>query len=329
MWRSRNDFGLEQIANLHEALRINDHWAVDIHRGFMWWPDEFAQSVWSDVGMFHNAQSVFRLHVETELIRGKGKVENLELALASEMSHASLSSICYEAEKDLFVLHSSLYVTADNIELLGKIFLATAALQAAEATSISHRLSTALRAVPAISAHPTHGLRSPVDPILGAVDMFFKPYSGAISKWVGIPEWQDIRRAMDREAAWFDSDRETWMKAGFPFGYGSTSELHIDTGKPHPVLGNGLAFELRVPVTLAPERAAHMAMELNHLERTEWLRAHMLGSWGFGDEHLVYECFVPNVVFHEGTMEHLALSMANRATWLNEYFANMQRHMES
>ena len=46
MWRSRNDFGLEQVANLRDALKISDHWAVDIHRGFMWWPDEFAQSVW-------------------------------------------------------------------------------------------------------------------------------------------------------------------------------------------------------------------------------------------------------------------------------------------
>jgi hypothetical protein len=62
-------------------------------------------------------------------------------------------------------------------------------------------------------------------------------------------------------------------------------------------------------------------MELNKIERSEWLRCHMMGSWGFAEGRLQFECFVPNMAFHDGVLLNMGLSMAIRANWVADQFA--------
>ncbi len=321
-WRGKSDFGLEIVAQIHDTLKVPDHWRSDFARGFKWWAEEFSQTVWADEGVFSNAQSFFRVHVETDFLLGRGKAQQFELALATEMGHATTSAICFDAGKDTYVLHSSGYFTHDNEDWLPKLFIGGAALQVDEAHVFGHDLAKKLHAVPAISEHPAHGLRSQPDPILGAMERFFKPYGRGASRWADNGEWQGVGWAMDRQADRFETDRSSFCKASFPwFLDGSTPiELVVTCVEPHPTLGSGLRMRLMVPLQLGPERCAHTAMELNNLERKEWLRCHMIGSWGFEDGKLEYEAFIPNTLYHEGIMEHLALSMAVRAAWVNEQF---------
>ena len=126
---------------------------------------------------------------------------------------------------------------------------------------------------------------------------------------------------MDRQADRFESDHRTYAKAYF--GWSISAEpitLHVSSEIPHPVLGNGLNLVLKLPLKLSPERCAHTAMELNNIERKEWLRCQMMGSWGFDDGMLQFECFVPNVLHHEGVLMSTALTMAIRAQWVSEQF---------
>lgn len=320
-WRTRNDLGLELISDLHTALKINDHWVKDLPRGFMWWAEEFAQKIWADLGMFHNAQSVFRLHAETELLRGKGRAADFELALAENMKDALLGALCYDAERDIYVLHSSIYFTHDNAEVYKKLFFGAIALQVDEAHSIGHDLARKINAVPAMSEHPEHGLRSPADPLIGSTERFFVPYGKLQSKWEGSKEWKEVEYAMDRQASAFSSDHHSWCRASFPFqATDAQSELIVTAAEPHPRLGNGLMMQLKIPLELPPERLAHTAMELNNIERHEWLRCQMLGSWGYDGGRLQFEMFIPNTSYHEGLLEALSLSMAVRAQWVNEQF---------
>lgn len=320
-WRTKDDLGLELIAHIHENLRINDFWAVDIPRGFEWWAEEFSQKVWSDVGAFQIAHANYRMHAETELLRGRGRHQQFELALATEMKDATLSAVIYDESKDTYVLHSSIYATDENVGWIERLFLAAVALQVDEAHHIGHELAKTLHAVPATSGHPQHGLRSQPDPILGAIDRSFKPYGAQPCRWIGVSEWQETEWAMERLANRFESDHKTFLRAFFPWPIGEGAiVLDITTEQPHPVLGSGLDMVLRLPLPMSPERAAHTAMELNRIERREWLRCHMLGSWGFDEGHIQYECFVPNISFHEGVLMNTALSMAIRATWSAEQF---------
>lgn len=321
-WRTKSDLGLEIVSQIHDILKVPDHWRIDINRGFTWWAEEFAQRVWSDEGVFSNAQSFYRVHVETDILLGRGKAQAFELALATEMSHATMSSVCFDVDKDTYVLHSSGYFTHDNEEWLPKLFVGGAALQVDEAHVFGKDLARKLHAVPAITEHPIHGLRSTPDPILGAIDRFFKPYGRQPSKWTDNGEWRGVGWAMDRQADRFETDERSYCKAQFPWFLDPTTpiELVVTSEETHPVLGNGLRMRLMIPLHLGPERAAHTAMELNNIERKEWLRCQMLGSWGFEEGHLEYEAFVPNTLYHADVLENLALSMAVRANWVNEQF---------
>lgn len=321
-WRTKEDLGLEQVALVHEQLKVEDYWSVDLPRGFMWWAEEFAQKVWADLGMFQNAQNFFRLHAETELLRGRGRAQNFDLALAEEMRDARLSAVCYDSDRDMFILHTSVYLSGDNMEWLPRLFLTAAAMQVDEAHVIGHDLAKSLHAVPAASGHPDHGLRSDPAPILGAIEKSFKPYGQQPSRWIGIPEWKETDWAMERQASSFESDHQTHLRAFFPWPLGDQAvRLDVTTDTPHPVLGHGLNMVLQIPLDMSPEKCAHTAMALNNLERKEWLRCQMMGSWGFDEGKLQYECFVPNVAFHEGVLMNLALSMSIRAQWVADQFA--------
>lgn len=320
-WRQKDDLGLELIAHVYENLKITEHWSVDINRGFMWWAEEFCQKVWADTGMFQSAQSTFRLHAETELLRGRGRHQQFELALATEMKDATLSAMCFDADRDMYILHSSAYACGDNVEWLERLFLTGVALQVDEAHTIGHDLARTLHAVPATSGHPSHGLRSQPDQLLGAIDKLFKPYGAQPCKWIGVPEWKETEWAMERQSNAFESDHQTYLKAWFPWPISEgLIELEVTTQHPHPVLGNGIDMVLKLPLQMPPERCAHTAMELNNIERKEWLRCHMMGSWGFDEGKLQFECFVPNTSFHDGVLMNTALSMAIRANWVTEQF---------
>jgi hypothetical protein len=321
-WRNKDDLGLELVGYIYESLRIPDHWAVDIQRGFMWWAEDFAQTVWADTGMFQNAQSFFRIHIETELLRGKGRAQAFELSLAEDMKDATLSCVCFDADRDLYLLHTSAYATNDNVEWLQRLILTATALQVDHAHTIGHELAKKLTATPATSGHPNHGLRDQPDPTLGVVDRYFKPYGAQPSKWIGIAEWKETEWAMERQASGFESDHQTYLRAFFPWPVGEGFiELIVSTQNPHPQLGNGLDIVLRLPIQMPPERCAHTAMELNNLERKEWLRAQLLGSWGFDEGVLQFESFVPNTSFHDGILMNMTLAMSIRANWVAEQFA--------
>src|SRR5947209_7596343 len=72
-WRAPDDFGLEIVSFIHQSLRVENDWCVDSGaRGFTWWAGEFAQHVWSEESNFYNCTATFKVHAETDLIRGRG-----------------------------------------------------------------------------------------------------------------------------------------------------------------------------------------------------------------------------------------------------------------
>lgn len=327
-WQERSDLGLTLIGDIHDALRIEDKWRLDEARGFKWWPGNFAQHVWADIGLYHNSQAVYRMHAEADLIRGRGHHKDYELALETASDGCTFSAVIYDAPTDTFRLHSSVYASPENIAWLKKAFFAAAAMQICEAQELAERLSRSeVRAVQALSEHPRSGLRPTADPMLQARQLFFCPAGSQPSRWEGAAEWQDMERFMQREALTFESDHHTFMRAAFPWsgpGYAEPGQdpvavLEMTTREPHGIIGNGLHITLALPLSLGPQRVAHLAIELNDLERREWKRSHMLGSWCCHDGQLAYRCFMPNTIYNHELLPQMASSMAIRASWADEW----------
>ena len=110
-WRKKSDLGEEIVAEIHDVLRVQDQWLVEHTSGFTWWAAEFAQTVWCDMGLYHNAQSTYRVHAETDLLRGRGQPQRYETAIEQEMDACSFSAVVYDEKDDTFKLHTSIFAT--------------------------------------------------------------------------------------------------------------------------------------------------------------------------------------------------------------------------
>ncbi len=330
-WRTKDNLGLDLVCQVHDLLRVDDTFVSEESNGFIYWSSDLAQHIWTDMGVYHNAQTVYRLHAETDLLRGRGQPQKYETLIEQEMDQSSFSAVIYDAELDVFRLHTSIFAIEENVPWLKKLFFAAVALQNAEAHRIAPKLAAALHGVAATSSHPLRGLRPSPDPNLKDVYNFFCPQGKLPSKWIGAPEWQGMEQTMEREADSFVSDHRSCLKATFPWSSGPKPDmrivLEVDSDEPHAELGNGLHFTLTVPLKMSPEHTARIALELNLLERTEWKRCQMLGSWCCHGPLLAFRCFVPNTLYNPQILPELAMSFAVRAHWTDDFF--LQKRMQA
>lgn len=330
-WRSNPDFGQQLLLELLQTLRTDERWVVDDFNGFRWWPSDQCQHVWCDEGIFQNAITTYRIHAETDVIKGSGRARQFEVDLERQMDQSTLNALVYHEAEDVYRLHSSMFATEENMEFLKRTSFAAIILQLHEARALAQKLRESLRAVPANSSHPTMGMRPQDDPMMQAHQSFFVPAGREPSKWSGVPEWRETEFAVEREATKFTSDHLTHLVAEFPWEAhpGHVIRLDVNTREPHPELGNGLHMTLSIPLIMSPERVSHMALELNQYERDQWKRVHMLGSWACHDGLLCFRLFLPNILYRTELLVHFVLQMAVRAHWTNEYFLDLKRAAEA
>lgn len=327
-WKDRKDLGTKFIGDVYDALRIDEHWCMDFERGYRWWASDYAQTIIADPSVFHNLSSIYRVHAEIDILRGRGKAADCEMYLSTAMSRANLNALTYDAEKDVYRLNCTVYVTEDNQEWLLKLFLGAVGLQLAVAEQRAPLLAEALDAVVATSGHVKHGMRDRAHPMVHAIEQFFVPMGANASKWIGVDEWNDASDVIRRLALVCRTDSHTSLHAEFAWGEdpGPAAEgktpvkLSVETDFRHAFLGNGLSLTLRLPLDMGDANEAHSALELNALERKDWKWWHDFGSWCCLGNDLAFTCFVPNTLYHPQTLPQLVHAMALRAQWVNELF---------
>lgn len=319
-WRHKEDLGAQLVARVHDQMRVADQWLIDVGRGFTYWPSGHAMTISADPPNFHNAYSIFRMHVETDVVKAGGHSQELELVMAREMGHTALSALTYDDQRDVYKYHCSVYAHCDNAEWLAKVLMGTVGLQASRVLAFSAELNKQFGLEPAISSHPLQGKRMHSDPIVTAIDQFIKPYGTQPSRWVGSPEWEDSFQTIRRLAHNVKFDERANLEGDFDWLSDAPIHLSISADRPHESYGHGLNLELHVPWSESPASRGKTAMLLNEMERSEWNWCHDLGSWGvFGeDDDLVFRCFVPNITFCPGALADLTHDMALRARWMND-----------
>ena len=126
---------------------------------------------------------------------------------------------------------------------------------------------------------------------------------------------------MEREAVQFESDRSSRLEAEFEWVCGEVN-IHVTarTDQPHSYLGNGLHITMTVPLKLSTEAIGHLVLDLNGLERTDYKRCHVLGSWCAHEGRLAFRVFVPNTLYTPQVLPDMLVSVSTRAIWVNEWF---------
>ncbi len=320
-WHEKATLGQEFVAAVHDLLRVNDTYVMDSPTGFTYWAGDFATRVETDIGIFRQSVSIYRVTAETEFIKGKGHMEELATALEGEMDQCTFSGPVYDAPSDTFRLFCGVYAASDQAVWLKRTFAAAVALQIAEAHELARRLSQKFHVAQAASAHPQSGFRTIPDPVLANAGSFFQSTGDQPSKWEGVPTWEQAGWMMEREARHFDTDRQTYMHADFDWVCGEDPlTLDLRTNEPHPKLGNGLHVTLTVPMRLSPQAIGHLLLDLNTYEKSEYKRCHTLGSWCNHNGKLAFREFIPNALFDEDYLEDVCVSMCTRAIWTNEWF---------
>lgn len=332
IWREGQQYGHQLLLELMKTLNVDQKWCEFDQEGFTWWAADHAQRVWCEEGIFQHSSTTYRLHCETDLIRGRGHAADFEVALEREMDQTTLNALIFDKGADTYKLHSCVFATEENMVYLKRTCFAAVILQVVEAQVVSRKLQAAVGAAPATSAHPTMGIRTQHDPMMASVQQYFCPQGVHPSRWIGVSEWYDTEKAMERESEKYTSDHHYHLQAEFLWSASQSPRgivLDVNAREPHPVLGNGLHFTLTVPLVMSPERVSHMALEMNQYERDNWKRSHMLGSWSCHDGSLAYRSFIPNTVYRPDLLPELTLNMSIRAQWVNEFFVEKRRQAES
>ncbi|MGE0001463.1 MAG: hypothetical protein AB7T05_05280 [Fimbriimonadaceae bacterium] len=327
-WTHRETPGEDIVCEAHNLLRIDDQYMVANQSGFTYWACDLATRVNTDMGVFRGSQSVYKVTAETDLIKGRGHLKELAMALEYAMDDCTFSGPVYDGENDTFRLYAAVYATGDDVGWLKRTFAAAVATQISEAMAMSKRFQSEFHAVPATSGHPSTGLRPHADEMLTHSENLFHPSGDGPGKWLEDPAWERAGWVMEREAQQFTSDGRSFLEADYewPCGEGSI-HLHVRADEPHRALGNGLHATLTMPMRLSPQAIGHLVLDLNSFERNEYRRCHTLGSWCMHDGRLAYRTFLPNALHAEGSLEGLCVTFSTRAIWVAEYF--QERMMEA
>lgn len=322
-WFEHSDLGTDIVAHVHDAMKVSDKWSLNQDRGFTWWAGDYAQRVWADAGVYHNAETVYRVHSEIDFLAGRGHAGACEQYLSHAMEKAVMSALVYDGDQDMFRLHASIYASGENARTFDKLFMAATVLQLDYAQRHAQEFAALLNAAPATSGHP-NGPRTDKDPMLKADEMFFRPAGEKPSRWIGVPEWQEASNILERLAEDRKTDRATNLDAQFRFG-DEFAKLEVTTEFMHDELGHGLHFLLLLPMHLPAAIAAHATLELNNVERAEWRWFHFLGSWCCHEDQLAFACFIPNTSYNPDLLPAMTQAMGRRAIWIEELFSSGYR----
>jgi hypothetical protein len=317
-----SDPGLAVVEHLYQQMQIDATWSVRQERGFTWWGDHLAQRVWASSSEERVGDSVWQVHIETDLVREVHAHPDPFPALAELNRLASLSACVLENRS--VRRHASVSVTLNNLPFSKELAVHAMSLQVTDARAVARWLSGQLRAVEDLSYHPVNGPRPAPDDMLGVALLYRRKREDGV--WTPPIDFIGVANATNR--CWLSATAGTHsFTAELPFadaGAGArggdepaTALFQTWTDKPHPVFGTGALLVLKLPGDF-DSRAANFLNVADTLAPD----CHQLGAWCHrADWGLAFATFLPALVFQRGgpyatnLFESLVWHSASRAQW--------------
>ncbi|MFH1680000.1 MAG: hypothetical protein ABIH26_05075 [Candidatus Eisenbacteria bacterium] len=318
-----SDPGLAAVRFVHEHLRIEPEWSVWEERGFAWWGGRLAQRVWADRPFEEDGRTVCCVHAETDFVRSFPRDDAAFSLIGEAAGNAALSGFV-RCKDGALRLWSGACVHKENFEWVSKVFSAAAALAAREAEASVDAMGRSLRAAPATSEHPASGRRAARHDVVSLVGALAGGGEPA-SRWNDQAELAEIGDTITGKAGCFPSIGPLSLRAEIPFGPhggydapgGLSARLEVSMSARHPEIGSGVLLRIHLPFRLERHAQARLALDLNSLERTSYLRSHSLGSWcPHPWPGPAYVSFLPIGLYEKDVLLHLVISMIARAEWI-------------
>lgn len=304
--------GLAVVRYLYDNSRVDGMWSVLEERGYTWWADGLAQRVWSETAFDDAGIDIYRVFVETDLVRDVSRsqaapaaVDELNGLLAGSAAVVDEDARTIRAVASMWVHEQSLDWVARSLSVVGAIQVAVAQAQAAMlAPQVGGEVST--------SSHPDSGARPEPDEMLALLQLV-RMQGGEVSAWAGDQMLFTLEQMRRMPGVALATGDDAGVTIEVPFG-DATALLQLDADWSHPEFGAGMLTRLSLP---GDNAGPGWAAEQNRRELRSLTRAHFLGSW-IGDAEFPTEVsFLPNMAGHTGMHSvNVALSMVNRARWM-------------
>ena len=329
-----DDVGPEVIQFVHESMYIDEGWSVNLPRGFVWWGHRLAQKVWADDCRKDENVDVTLMHVETDFLRNVKDTPQIYESINELNAGVSQFAFIYYPKDRCIRLHSTVYTHGQNLNWSERLFLKAVSLQVSHAERMAECISHLFTgSEPDTTPHPDRGFRQKKDEMVDVSENFFIPM-GKQAPPIASGIFQSTKELLRR---WFMAESDDdGLTAEFPFTGNEPALVRITQGKhgvvtsffvvnsveEHPLLGRGLLMRMMLPITYTKERGLQLAMSLNRLESTEWVKGHLTGAWCVDDQcHLMFVSFYPIAGLKHGELINLALSFAARSKWAGEVLA--------
>ena len=136
---SVRDPGLAVVAHLFDQMQIDPKWAVRRERGFTWWGARLAQRVWASASEQRCGDSVWQVHIVTDLVK-EVRLTPDPFPVLAELNRLATFSACV-LEDGRIRLHASVSVTENNLPFAKELAIHAMSLQAADALPVARWLS--------------------------------------------------------------------------------------------------------------------------------------------------------------------------------------------
>jgi hypothetical protein len=324
------DPGLAAVAEIWQTRwQLDEKWTEPLPRGFAWYPHRLchelvASPLFEDFGTALS-RVTSRICIVEDIQEDLDKVD-LQLAIINR--NAICSALHLDRASRTISSLSSMLIHEETLAWRPAYYSSLAHIQVCQAERGAEHLAEALDGKVAVRAHPTSGLRSAPDEILGKFDEILSP-------GVNPDAFRDAQEFAALELlckklnlATFGAE-EAAFAAEMEFG-GDTAlfQLHADT--PHPNFGTGLLFTLQLPLNLDVDRALEWASALNDFEANQGYRSHLQGAWTVakranGAFLPAYSGFRPAILYRPGIIQDEFMALIMRARFLHGVFVDESR----
>jgi hypothetical protein len=318
---SVRDPGLAVVAHLFDQMQIDPQWSVRRERGFTWWGDRLAQRVWASASEQRCGDSVWQVHIETDLVK-EVRSQLDPFPVLAELNRLATFSACV-FENGRIRLHASVSVTQNNLPFAKELAIHAMSLQASDAPTMAAWFGEHLAADLDVSEHPSSGRRPARDEMLSVAVLYKRKRQNSV--WTPPIDFIGVATASNR--CWLSATAGTHSftaelpcvpdDIGRPGDDYPRARLQTWTDKPSPIFGTGAMMLLMVP-------GEHDVRTANFLNVTETVSpdCHQLGAWCHRAEWgLAFVTFLPALVFQRGgpyatnLFESLVWHSASRALW--------------
>jgi len=325
----QNDAGLKAVDLLFQQMMIDDEWSIRRPRGFTWWGYRLAQHV--EAGEPRPAAdgamgSVIR--VWTEVARDVPRDADAATLLAPANMQQSMSALVWDRDAATINECATSPMYDDTVDAWVPLLAAAAVLQNTAAHSRAHAVAELVGGVPASTDHPISGERPAMDDLLNGPAAWVAMADGAPSRFAGhqmlalaaFAEKHEVVGSGDEsgftcEVA-YSVDVPAIARVASNAGGGlGTALVQAFTDQPHPELGNGVLWLVRLPKTVDPTTARMTANELNLLEASGESPSKLCGAWCATGSTLNHVSFLPSFVAQDGILENLLVDTMARAAW--------------